>query len=151
MRPTLWVPLLAAIAVLGTAACSNASSSANTSAEQAAAATAAPTVAVASAAPADAGSAAGAPPVYPGATAAARPKDVINGAPPDAKAYVTSDSFAKVRAWYKANLKGAPELGAPDHKKGMDVFLFGDGKTGMIIMLQDAGAKTWVVIGPPGP
>lgn len=77
-----------------------------------------------------------------------RPKGVADGAPTTVKAYVTPDGMTVVRTWYKAHLPGASELGAPDNAKDKDVFLVGQGATGRVVMLQTAGGKTWVVIGP---
>lgn len=91
-----------------------------------------------------------APPVYPGAVAAARPAAVgLKAPPPSAKAYVTSDSFAKVKAWYQAHLKGAQEMQQPGMQKTEDAFLVGTAGAGMVVMVQSYQGKTWIVIGPP--
>ncbi len=91
-----------------------------------------------------------APPVYPGAVAAARPSGVAFKAPPSqAKTYVTEDSFAKVKSWYRAHLKGAQELQQPGMQKTEDAFLVGTAGTGMVVMLESYKGKTWIVIGPP--
>jgi cytoskeletal protein RodZ len=172
MRPTLPLSLLAVVAAIGISACSNSSNAAANSTDQNAATSAAAdngaasdntaasdnaaasdntaANAAASTAPADAGTTA-APPVYPGATAGTRPKGVADGAPPQVKAYVTADGMVTVRTWYKAHLKGASELGAPDNDKNKDVFLVGQGPSGQVVMLQNVGGKTWVVIGPGFP
>jgi hypothetical protein len=156
MRATLSASLLAVLAAASISACSSSSNATNASADQAAATSsadngattnnaAASDNAVASAAPADA-SAAGALPVYPGATAGTRPKGVADGAPPQAKAYSTSDDEPKVAAWYKAHLKGAGDLGGNGAVK--DVYLVGSAASGTIIMLVTSGGKTWIVMGP---
>ncbi len=89
-------------------------------------------------------------PVYPGAVAAARPAGVgLKAPPPKAKTYVTSDSFAKVKAWYKAQLKGAQELAQPGMEKTEDAFLIGSAGSGMVVMVQSYHGKTWIIIGPP--
>ncbi|HZY95765.1 MAG TPA: hypothetical protein VFE35_01550 [Candidatus Cybelea sp.] len=91
-----------------------------------------------------------APPVYPGAVASARPAGVGLKAPPaNAKTYVTSDDFAKVKAWYKAHLKGAQEMAQPGMEKTEDAFLVGSGASGMVVMVQSYKGKTWIIIGPP--
>jgi hypothetical protein len=90
------------------------------------------------------------PPVYPGATAATRPAGVgMKAPPPQAKTYVTSDSFAKVKAWYQAHLKGAQELAQPGMEKTEDAFLVGQADSGMVVLVQSYKGKTWIVIGPP--
>jgi hypothetical protein len=91
-----------------------------------------------------------APPVYPGAVPATRPSGVAFKAPPSqAKTYVTEDSFAKVKAWYQAHLKGAPELQQPGMQKTEDAFLVGKAESGMVVMVESYKGKTWIVIGPP--
>ena len=91
-----------------------------------------------------------APPVYPGAVAATRPAGVGFKTPPaGSKTYVTSDDFAKVKAWYKAHLKGAQELAKPGMEKTEDAFLVGQGPSGMVVLVQSYQGKTWIVIGPP--
>ena len=95
-------------------------------------------------------STAAAVPVYPGAVASARPAGVGLGAPPpSAKTYVTSDNFAKVKAWYRAHLKGAQELAQPGMEKTEDAFLVGRAKSGLVIMVQSYQGKTWIIVGPP--
>jgi hypothetical protein len=97
-----------------------------------------------------AASAGAVPPVYPGAVAAARPASVGFKAPPShAKTYVTSDSFAKVKSWYQAHLKGAQELQQPGMQKTEDAFLVGAPGSGMVVMVESYQGKTWIVIGPP--
>ena len=89
-------------------------------------------------------------PVYPGAVASTRPAGVGVKAPPhNAKTYVTSDSFAKVKAWYQQHLKGAPEMARPGMEKTEDAFLVGRGASGAVVMVQSYKGKTWIVIGPP--
>lgn len=91
-----------------------------------------------------------APPVYPGAVATARPAGVALKAPPSgSKTYVTSDDFAKVKAWYKGHLKGAPEMAQPGMEKTEDAFLVGQGASGMVVMVQSYNGKTYIVIGRP--
>jgi len=91
-----------------------------------------------------------APPVYPGATAATRPTGVAFKAPPSqAKTYVTSDSFAKVKSWYQAHLKGAQEMQQPGMQKTEDTFLVGTAGSGMVVMVESYNGKTWIAIGPP--
>jgi hypothetical protein len=148
MRRTLPLSLLAVVAAIGISACSNSSNAAATSTDQ----NAATSSAAADNTAADNTSATddtGAAPVYPGATMGPRPKGVADGAPPTVKAYLTPDGMATVRTWYKARLKGASEMGAPNNDKTKDVFLVGQGATGQVVMLQSVGAKTWVIIGPP--
>jgi hypothetical protein len=91
-----------------------------------------------------------APPVYPGAVASARPAGVGLKAPPaGSKTYVTSDNFAKVKAWYKAHLNSAPEMAQPGMEKTEDSFLVGHGASGKVVMVQSYKGKTYIVIGPP--
>jgi hypothetical protein len=90
------------------------------------------------------------PPIYPGAVPATRPSGVAFKAPPSqAKTYVTEDSFAKVKSWYQAHLKGAPELQQPGMQKTEDAFLVGKADSGMVVMVESYKGKTWIVIGPP--
>ena len=104
-------------------------------------------LAVASALPA---SAATTPPVYPGAVAITRPAGVGLKAPPaSSKTYVTPDSFATVKAWYKAHLPGAMEAQQPGMEKTEDAFLVGSASSGMVVMVQSYQGKTYIVIGPP--
>ena len=106
-------------------------------------------VAAASPAPADQG-APGAPPIYPGAVPGARPEGVgLKAPPPQVKAYSTPDDFATVKAWYRAHLKGAPELAQPGMEKTEDAFLVGSGASGLVVMIQSFHGKTWILIGPP--
>jgi hypothetical protein len=92
-----------------------------------------------------------APPVYPGAALGTRPAGLADNAkvPPQAKSYSTSDSFAKVKAWYKAHLKGAIELPEPGHETTQDAFLVGQPQHGMVVLIKSFKGKTWIVIGPP--
>jgi hypothetical protein len=91
-----------------------------------------------------------APPVYPGAVATTRPAGVGMKAPPaSSKTYVTSDSFAKVKAWYQSHLKGVQEMAQPGMEKTEDAFLVGQGASGMVVMVQSYKGKTYIVIGPP--
>ena len=93
---------------------------------------------------------ASAPPVYPGAVATTRPAGVGMKAPPaSAKTYVTADSFAKVKAWYQAHLKGAQEAQQPGMEKTEDAFLVGTAASGMVVLVQSHQGKTYIVIGPP--
>ena len=91
-----------------------------------------------------------APPVYPGAVASARPSGVgFKAPPPQAKTYVTPDSFGKVKSWYQAHLKGAQEMQEPGMGKSEDAFLVGSSAaSGMIVLVQTYQGKTWIVIGP---
>jgi len=90
------------------------------------------------------------PPVYPGAVATTRPNGVGMKAPPaQAKTYVTADSFAKVKAWYKAQLKGAHEVQQPGMETTEDAFLVGSAASGMVVLVQSHNGKTYIVIGPP--
>jgi hypothetical protein len=89
-------------------------------------------------------------PVYPGAVAATRPASVgFKKPPPQAKTYVTSDSFEKVKAWYRAHLNGATEMQQPGMEKTEDAYLVGKPGSGMVVMIQSYKGKTWIVIGPP--
>ena len=91
-----------------------------------------------------------APPVYPGATVTTRPSGVGMKAPPaSSKTYVTNDSFAKVKAWYQAHLKGAPDMAQPGMEKTEDAFMVGQGASAMVVMVQSYNGKTYIVIGPP--
>jgi hypothetical protein len=90
------------------------------------------------------------PPVYPGAVAATRPAGVgMKAPPPSAKTYATTDSFARVKAWYKSHLKGAIEAQQPGMEQTEDAFLFGSPQSGMAVLVQSYQGKTWIVIGPP--
>ena len=90
-------------------------------------------------------------PVYPGAVAAAHPAGLglKKAPPPTAKTYVTSDSFAKVKAWYQQHLKGAPEMAQPGMEKTEDAVLVGHGASGAVVVVQAYKGKTWITIGPP--
>lgn len=90
------------------------------------------------------------PPVYPGAVAGTRPAGVgFMTPPPQAKAYVTSDDFATVRAWYRARLDGASEVQQPGMEKTEDAFLIGSGASATVVLVQSYEGRTWIVIGPP--
>lgn len=90
------------------------------------------------------------PPVYPGAVPTTRPAGVGMKAPPArAKTYVTNDSFATVKAWYQAHLKGAQEAQQPGMEKTEDAFLVGAAESGMVVLVQSYKGKTYIVIGPP--
>lgn len=95
-------------------------------------------------------SAAGAPPIYPGAKPAAAPAGLgEKPLPKSAKVYVTSDGFTKVRGWYREQLKGTPEMAQPGKEDSMDAFLMGSGPSAMVLMVQSLQGKTWIVIAPP--
>lgn len=90
-----------------------------------------------------------APPVYPGAVAATRPAAVgLKTPPPQAKTYVTSDDFAKVKSWYQSHLTGAREVQQSGMEKTEDAFLLGSFESGTVVMIQSYEGKTWIVIGP---
>jgi hypothetical protein len=91
-----------------------------------------------------------APPVYPGATLSKKPEFVAASSSPHAKAYVSPDSLAKVIAWYKSALPNADEMSDPNDKT-TDVFMIHGGKSGMVVVVQAYGGKTWIVIGPGFP
>ncbi len=89
-------------------------------------------------------------PVYPGAVAGTRPEGVgLKAPPPQVKSYYTQDSFATVKAWYQAHLKGASELQQPGMEKTEDAFLVGTAGNGVVIMVQSFKGTTWILIGPP--
>ena len=89
-------------------------------------------------------------PVYPGAVETARPAGVgLKTPPPQAKTYATTDSFAKVQAWYRSQLDGAQELQQPGMEKIEDAFLLGSGQSATVVLIQQYDGKTWIVIGPP--
>ena len=88
--------------------------------------------------------------VYPGAVPGTRPAGVgMHAPPPSVKAYVTPDSFAKVRAWYRSNLRQASEVAQPGMEQTEDAFLVGRGAAGTAVMVQRYHGKTWILIGPP--
>jgi len=90
-----------------------------------------------------------APPVYPGAVAATRPAGVgLKTPPPQAKTYVTSDGFVKVKSWYQSHLSGAREVQQSGMEKTEDAFLLGSFESGTVVMIQSYEGKTWIVIGP---
>jgi hypothetical protein len=91
-----------------------------------------------------------APPVYPGATLSKKPALVAASSSPHAKAYVSTDGLAKVIAWYKSALPDADEMSDPSDKT-TDVFMVHGGTSGMVVVVQAYGGKTWIVIGPGFP
>lgn len=97
-----------------------------------------------------AASAAGGPPIYPGAKPSADPGGLgEKPLPKSAKIYVTADGFTTVRAWYREQLKGTPEVAQPGKENSMDAFLLGSGPSAAILMVRSLKGKTWIVIGPP--
>ena len=99
--------------------------------------------------PAAAGGSA-APPIYPGAVRGSVPNGVALKAPPSqVRAYSTSDSFATVKAWYRAHLKGVSEMQQPGMQQSEDAFLVGQGATAEVVMIRSFKGKTWILIGPP--
>lgn len=91
-------------------------------------------------------------PVYPGAVASARPAGLglkTHAPPASAKTYRTSDSFAKVKAWYQAHLKGAQEMQQSGMENYEDAFLIGNAPSGMVVMVEAYQGSTWIIIGPP--
>jgi hypothetical protein len=94
--------------------------------------------------------AASAPPVYPGAAVTTAPKGLgQKPLPAKVKVYVTSDGFAKVKAWYQAHLKGVPDMAQPGMEKTEDAFLMGQGPSATVVMVQSLNGKTYIAIGPP--
>ena len=90
------------------------------------------------------------PPVYPDAVAGERPSGVgFKAPPPQTKAYVTADDFAKVQSWYRAHLPGAQEVAQPGMERTEDAFLIGSGASAAVVMVQAYDGKTWILIGPP--
>jgi len=101
-------------------------------------------------APVAASSASGAPPLYPGAAPAHAPASLGEKAlPVTAKVYTTSDGFAKVKAWYKSKLNGAPEMSQPGKEATQDAFLLRHAKTAMVVLIQSVNGKTWIAIARP--
>ena len=172
MRAILTASLIAALTATALAGCSSSSSSANsattsTASDNSAAAdnTAASTesdntadnTASDNTASDNTASGAGAassdasnPPVYPGAVEGTRPAGVGLKAPPHGvKSYSTSDDFAKVKAWYHDQLKGAMEVSQPGMEKTEAAFLVGQAASGKVVMVQSYQGKTWILIGPP--
>jgi hypothetical protein len=91
-----------------------------------------------------------APPVYPGAVRGSVPNGVALKTPPSqVRAYSTSASFATVKAWYRAQLKGASEMQQPGMQQSEDAFLVGQGATAEVVMIRSFQGKTWILIGPP--
>ena len=89
-------------------------------------------------------------PIYPRAVAGARPAGVgLKKPPPKTRAYVTSDDFAKVRAWYRQHLKGANEVAQLGMADREDAFLVANGASARVVMVQRYKGKTWILIGPP--
>jgi hypothetical protein len=160
MRATLTTLLLAVFAAASISACSKSSSSTSNSTDQTATSTAPASNAssdaaassdnVASPAPAGSGGTSATPPIYPGAVPGVRPEGVgFKAPPPQVKVYSTADDFATVKAWYRAHLKGAPEMAQPGMEKTEDAFLVGRGASGVAVMIQSFKGKTWILIGPP--
>ena len=90
------------------------------------------------------------PLVYPGAVVGERPSGVgLKAPPPQTKAYVTADDFAKVQSWYRAHLSGAQEVAQPGMERTEDAFLVGSGSSATVVMVQAYDGKTWILIGPP--
>ncbi len=90
-----------------------------------------------------------APPIYPGAVLGVRPEGVGIAVPPHkVKAYSTAANFATVKAWYKARLKGAPEMAQPGMENSEDAFLVGPERSGAVVMIQSFKGRTWILIGP---
>lgn len=89
-------------------------------------------------------------PLYPGAVSSARPAGVglKTPPPPQARTYVTPDSFTKVKAWYRAHLNGAQEVQQAGMEKYEDAFLVGNFQSGMVAMIEGYKNKTWIIIGP---
>ena len=140
MRATLTSLLFAVLAAVSICAVTSTAAADNVAASDNAA----------SPAPAGAAGAAETPPVYPGAVPGARPAGVgLKEPPSQVKAYSTSDDFATVRAWYRAQLKGTPEMAQPGMEKTEDAFLVGHGASGAVVMIQSFQGKTWILIGPP--
>ena len=101
-------------------------------------------------APVAASGGSGAPPLYPGATPAHAPAGLGEKAlPVTAKVYTTSDGFAKVKAWYKSKLNGAPEMSQPGKEATQDAFLLRHAKTAMVVLIQSVNGKTWIAIARP--
>ena len=158
MRSTTILALLATLAAFSIPACSNTSSTAagvDSSSSTSTAAADSPmsdASGAASAVSTDGDSTApangAAPPVYPGAVESKRPDGVADSASPIAKAYTTTDDFAKVRAWYRNALTDANEMGDTATEAS---FLMPGGKSGMVVTVQASGGKTWIVIGPGFP
>jgi hypothetical protein len=144
MRPTASL-LISLIAAFGLPACSSTSNTSNASLNTADT-TAASRVAAATNAPGDGTT----PPVYPGAALSIKPEMVAASSQPSAKAYVSGDALAKVIAWYKSALPDASEMSDPGDKT-TDVFMIPGGKSGMVVVVQAYGGKTWIVIGPGFP
>lgn len=89
-------------------------------------------------------------PVYPGAVPGNLPAGVaLKAPPPQVKAYVTSATFATVKAWYQAHLMDKTELQQPGMEKTEDAFLVGKGPDGTVVMIRSFKGKTWILIGPP--
>jgi hypothetical protein len=155
MRTTFLHSVVAVLTAVSICGCSNSSKSATSSADQTASST---ETSAASAAPDAASSAAQQPasgaaiPIYPNNTSvSSNPGNLgVGKLPASAKIYSTSDDFAKVKAWYRGQLKGAPEMASPGKEKTMDTFLVGHGPSGMAVMIQSMSGETWIVIAPPG-
>ncbi len=91
-----------------------------------------------------------APPVYPDAVPGNLPKGVaLKTPPPQVKAFVTSASFATVKAWYQAHLADKTEMQQPGMEKTEDAFLIGEGAHALVVMIRSFQGRTWILIGPP--
>jgi hypothetical protein len=158
MRAPLTAFLMVTLTLTVTACAKSSNSSASAADQTAASATAVADSTAPSdttSPPAPAGSAgtsseSGTPPVYPGAVLGTRPPGVGFKAPPTrVKTYSTPDDFATVKAWYRAHLKGAPEMAQPGMEKTEDAFLVGHAATAAVVLIQSFQGKTWILIGPP--
>ena len=154
MRTTFLHSVVAVLTAVSICGCSN-SKSTTSSADQTATST---ETTAASTAPAASPSAAQQPasgsaiPIYPNNTSvSSNPGNLgVGKLPASAKIYSTPDDFAKVKAWYQGQLKGAPEMAQPGKEKTMDTFLVGHGPNAMAVMIQSMSGETWIVIAPPG-
>jgi hypothetical protein len=141
--------LLAILATISISACSSSSNASSNTVDNSAAAASAAPADNSAAAPADNSAAAPAAaaadvPLYPGAVADTLPA-AAGTPPPGGKAFSTSDTPAKVQAWYTANVKSAVLKGSTPTGA---MFLIGDPKTGTVILVQSDSGKTWILTGP---
>ncbi|MBV9148591.1 MAG: hypothetical protein JO024_01900 [Candidatus Eremiobacteraeota bacterium] len=150
MRAIFSTSVLAILIAMSMTACANSSRTATSTQNQTTASTAPAHHAAAPPAPVAASSASGAPPLYPGAAPAHALASLGEKAlPVTAKVYTTSDGFAKVKAWYKSKLNGAPEMSQPGKEATQDAFLLGHAKTAMVVLIQSVNGKTWIAIARP--